>query len=235
LTTRKYKRIGIIGAMKEEIEPFFSCFENIKTTNYANNNYYETTYNGYELVIAYSKIGKIFSTLTASCMCQKFDVDLVIFTGVAGAINKDLNIGDLLVATKLVQHDLDITAFGHPHGYVPEGKVFVETTDFLRTLVHKIAKDNDIVISDAIIATGDQFVHDNSRKEFIEKTFDADALEMEGASVAVVCDAFDIPFVILRAISDTANTDASFDFEKFLINSAKQSSSFVVNILDNLE
>jgi adenosylhomocysteine/aminodeoxyfutalosine nucleosidase len=227
-------KLAIMGAMEEEIEPLLEYFTNIKKTQYANNIYYEAKYNDLDVVIAYSKIGKVFATLTASTMIQKFGCDTLLFSGVAGGINKSLQIGDLIIANKLCQHDLDITAFGHPYGYVPGGEVYVQTTQKLRDIAKEVAKENDIKLIEGTIATGDQFVHSNETKEFIETTFKADALEMEGASVAVVCDALDVPFFILRAISDTANMDAGFDFDEFLKSSAKNSASFLMKIVDKL-
>lgn len=226
--------IGIMGAMPEEIAPILEKVGEYKTTEYANNKYYEANYKGLNLVIAYSKIGKVFSTLTASTMIQKFGIEKLLFSGVAGAVNPNLKVGDLVVATKLAQHDLDITAFGHPHGYVPEGIVFVESDDELRTLSKDVADELGLKVLEGTIATGDQFVCDTSRKNFIATTFQADALEMEGASVAVVCDALKVPFFILRAISDAADMDASFSFDEFLEHSAIQSATFVMKMVDIL-
>ena len=227
-------KLAIMGAMQEEIEPLLSHFENVNIVEYANNKFYEVNYNGLEIVIAYSKIGKVFASLTASTMIEKFSCDTLLFSGVAGGINPKLKIGDLIIADKLCQHDLDITAFGHPNGYVPGGKVFVETNEDLRNIAKKVANENNISVIEGTIATGDQFVHSVERKDFIQNTFNADALEMEGASVAVVCDALNIPFFILRAISDTADMDAGFDFDEFLKSSAKNSADYIVKIVDQL-
>ncbi|MDY0052279.1 MAG: 5'-methylthioadenosine/adenosylhomocysteine nucleosidase [Aliarcobacter sp.] len=228
-------KLAIMGAMEEEIEPLLAYFDKVNVVEYANNKYYEVNYNGLDIVIAYSKIGKVFASLTASTMIEKFGCDTLLFSGVAGGINPKLQIGDLIIADKLCQHDLDITAFGHPHGYVPGGKVFVETSKELREVAIKVANENDLKIIVGTIATGDQFVHSNERKEFIEKFFNADALEMEGASVAVVCDALNVPFFILRAISDTADMDAGFDFDEFLKSSAKNSADYLIKILKELK
>ena len=209
-------KLAIMGAMQEEIEPLLAHFDNVNIVEFANNKYYEVSYNGLDIVIAYSKIGKVFASLTATTMIEKFTCDTLLFSGVAGGINPELKIGDLIIADKLCQHDLDITAFGHPNGFVPGGKVFVETTKSLRETAKKVASENNLKVIEGTIATGDQFVHSTERKDFIQSTFNADALEMEGASVAVVCDALNVPFFILRAISDTADMDAGFDFDEFL-------------------
>lgn len=227
-------KLAIMGAMQEEVEPLLANFDNINIVEYANNKFYEVNYNGLDIVIAYSKIGKVFASLTASTMIEKFGCDTLLFSGVAGGINPSLQIGDLIIADKLCQHDLDITAFGHPYGYVPEGKIFVETSKELRDVAIKVADENNLKVIVGTIATGDQFVHSNERKEFIEKTFNADALEMEGASVAVVCDALNVPFFVLRAISDTADMGAGFDFDEFLKSSAKNSADYLIKIVKEL-
>jgi adenosylhomocysteine/aminodeoxyfutalosine nucleosidase len=227
-------KIAIMGAMEEEIQPLLEYFNDIKITEFADNKYYECKYKDLDIVVAYSKIGKVFSTLTATTMIEKFSCEKLLFSGVAGGINPKLKIGDLIVANQLCQHDLDITAFGHPHGFVPGGSVYIDTDISLKNIAIDVAKQNGIDIIEGIIATGDQFVADETRKSFIESTFNADALEMEGGSVAVVCNATNTPFLILRAISDTADMDAGFNFDEFLESSAKNSAQFLIKILDQL-
>ena len=225
-----------MGAMREEIEPILGLVNEIdREIDYGNNKYYQAKYNNYELIIAYSKIGKVNSALTAATMIEKFKIDLLLFSGVAGAINENLKIGDLIVANKLSQHDLDITAFGHPHGFVPEGEVCIATDKSLRDIAKDVATKNGLKLQEGIIATGDQFVASTDRKDFISTTFQADALEMEGASVAVVCNALEVPFFILRAISDSADMDAGFDFDKFLEGSAKESAKFLMEMVREIK
>jgi adenosylhomocysteine/aminodeoxyfutalosine nucleosidase len=227
-------KIAIMGAMSEEIAPILEKVETYTVSTVAGNKYYECSYAGAELVIAYSKIGKVFSALTAATMIERFGAEMMLFSGVAGAISDDLSIGDLIVATRLCQHDLDITAFGHPFGYVPEGAQFVETDERLRFIASDVAKAMKVELKEGVIATGDQFVADAARKEWIASTFKADALEMEGASVAVVCDALKVPVFVLRAISDAADCDASFDFDAFLESSAQVSADFIMKMVDRI-
>ena len=228
-------KIAIMGAMPEEVAPIVAKLDDLKETVYAANTYYEGSYNGQEVVVAYSKIGKVFATLTATMLIEKFGCDRLLFSGVAGAISDDLNIGDLIIADGLCQHDLDITAFGHPFGYVPEGEVCIPTDITLRNIAKEVADGKGLTLKEGIIATGDQFVANSERKEWIGDTFKASALEMEGASVAVVCSALDIPFFILRAISDSADMDASFNFDEFLESSAKISADFILSMVDAIE
>lgn len=227
-------KIAIMGAMPEEVAPILEKIGSYKTLEYAGNRYYEATYRGVELVIAYSKIGKVFSTLTATTMIEHFGATKLLFSGVAGAISPTLKVGDLIVATKLAQHDLDITAFGHPFGYVPEGAVFVEADKVMIEMSKEVAASMGKSVHEGIIATGDQFVANEERKNWIGATFGADALEMEGGSVAVVCNALGVPFFILRAISDAADMDASFSFDEFLQTSAKESAEFVMKMVDKI-
>ena len=228
-------KIAIMGAMPEEIDPLLAKVENINKIEYAKNIYYEATYKGKDIVIAYSKIGKVFASLTATILLEKFGCNQLLFSGVAGAISLELKIGDLIIATKLCQHDLDITAFGHPYGYVPEGDVYISTDEKLRDIAKEVAQKNSLKLKEGIVATGDQFVASTERKEFIASTFKADALEMEGASVAVVCDALDVPFFVLRAISDSADGSADMDFDEFLESSAKISADFILDMVEAIE
>ncbi|MDD5717808.1 MAG: 5'-methylthioadenosine/adenosylhomocysteine nucleosidase [Sulfuricurvum sp.] len=227
-------KIAIMGAMREEISPILEAVGEYSTVEYAGNVFYEAQYGEHQLVIAYSKIGKVFSAITASVMCEHFGVEKLLFSGVAGGISKELKIGDLVMASSLCQHDVDITAFGHPYGYIPEGSVMIDTDEGLRSLAVEVAVDMGIELYEGIIATGDQFVASAERKEWIAKTFNADALEMEGGSVACVCHNFDIPFFILRAISDSADGEAGIDFDTFLQSSAQVSAAFILEMVKRL-
>jgi len=237
-------KIAIMGAMLEEVEPFLELsehepllkfFKKYNDIEYAGNTYHEAKYKDHEIVLGYSKIGKVNATLTAATMIEKFGADMLLFTGVAGGVNPKLKVGDLIAATQLCQHDLDITAFGHPHGYVPEGAVYVKPSADLLHLAKEVADEKGIDLIGGIIATGDQFVADGARKDWIKNTFEADAIEMEGAAVAVVCEAFGIPFFIMRSISDTADEGAVEDFDEFLKHSSQRSSSFVISMLDKIK
>lgn len=227
-------KIAILGAMKEEITPLLEYYKTYETVEYGQNTYYLVNQDGNEIVIANSKIGKVFAALTAASLIQHFNCEMILFTGVAGGINPVLNIGDMIIADKLCQHDLDITAFGHPYGYVPGGKVFLEPSKELINVVQEVANDNNLQLTVGTIATGDQFIADSDKKDFIAKTFNADALEMEGAAVAVVCDALNIPYVIIRSISDTANGSADMDFDTFLEKAAQNSAKLMQKIIKKI-
>ena len=226
-------KIAILGAMPEEIEPLLKEL-NPKKIEFANNKFYFANFASHELIIAYSKIGKVNSAITATLMIEKFGAQKLLFTGVAGALKNGFKIGDLLYATKVVQHDLDITAFGHPYGFVPESPIFVETDENLNKIAVGVAANLGINLKNGIVASGDQFVCDEERKNWIEQTFDASAVEMEGASVAQVCHALHTPFFMLRAISDEAGSKAEFDFDEFMVKSAEISAKFALKMVENL-
>lgn len=224
-------KIAILGAMEEEIQPLLQRLD-YKEISYANNKFYMANYKNHELIIAYSKIGKVNSSLSATIMIEKFGAEILLFSGVAGSLNENLHIGDMLFATSVVQHDLDITAFGHPYGYVPGTEIFIKSDDRLNSLAKDVANKLDIKLMGGVIASGDQFVCTKEKKEWIKNTFNADAAEMEGASVGLVCSSLNVPFFILRAISDEASGGAEFDFDKFLVQTAKTSADFVLKMVD---
>lgn len=226
-------KIGILGAMEEEITPLLEILKDYKEIKYANNSYYLANFGQHELILAYSKIGKVNSTLSAAVMIEKFGAQVLLFTGVAGAL-KSLKIGDLLVATKLCQYDLDITAFGHPLGFVPGNEIFIKTDEKLNELAKQVASELGKKLAFGTIATGDEFICDEGKKSKIVQVFDAEACEMEGASVALVCDALKIPCFVLRAMSDEAGEKAEFDFDEFVVNSAKISAEFVLKMCKKL-
>ncbi|MGG7047579.1 MULTISPECIES: 5'-methylthioadenosine/adenosylhomocysteine nucleosidase [unclassified Campylobacter] len=226
--------IAILGAMQEEITPILQMIGEYETTEFANNKFYTAKIGNNYVVVAYSKIGKVNSALTTSILVQKFGAKKLLFTGVAGSLNENLHIGDILYATSLVQHDLDITAFGHPHGFVPGIEIFSRTDQSLNELAQKVAQKQGIKLIGGVIATGDQFVCDKNKKEWIKNTFNADAVEMEGGSVAQVCTQLNVPFFMLRAISDEAGGGADVDFDEFLNSSANISAKFVIEMVKAL-
>ena len=125
-------------------------------------------------------------------------------------------------------------SFGHPYGFVPESPIFVETDANLNKIAMGVAANLGINLKNGIVASGDQFVCDEERKSWIEQTFDASAVEMEGASVAQVCHALHTPFFMLRAISDEAGSKAEFDFDEFMVKSAEISAKFALKMVENL-
>ncbi|AAP77880.1 5'-methylthioadenosine/adenosylhomocysteine nucleosidase [Helicobacter hepaticus] len=220
--------LGIIGAMIEEITPLLELFGDYKGRQVGGNTYYEIQRGEHKIFVAYSKIGKVHSALTSSTMILHFGCEKIIFSGVAGGLSADLKVGDLILGQKLCQYDVDISAFGHPLGFIPESKIFIESDATLNSIAREIAKKQGIKLKEGTIASGDAFIADSQKKQWIIQHFGADAVEMEGASVAVVCDLLAVPFCILRSISDSADGNADVSFDEFLVSSAKRSADFVM-------
>ena len=227
--------IAIMCAMREELEPILSEVEVKEVVEYARNKYYLAKFRGLDLVLAYSKIGKVNAATTATVLIEKFNAKKILFSGVAGAIDKDLKIGDLIIATKTCQHDVDLTVFGYEPGFIPESKVYFECDENLNNIAKKVAKKLNIKLKEGIIASGDQFIHSKEKKEWIAKTFKASAIEMEGGAVGCVAWTLDVPFFMLRSISDTAEEGAGVDFDEFLENSSKVSAKFLIEMLKELD
>ncbi|AJI46194.1 5'-methylthioadenosine/adenosylhomocysteine nucleosidase [Francisella tularensis subsp. novicida] len=227
------RKIAILGAMEIEIQPILDKLNSYETIEYANNKYYLANYQDKELVIAYSKIGKVFSSLTATIMIERFGVEALLFSGVAGGL-QDLKVGDMIAATATVQHDVDITAFGYPYGKIPISEVEIKTSAKLLKQAQNVANKLGLKLHTGVIATGDQFVHCAERKDFVIKEFAAKAIEMEGASVNLICNEMGVPSLILRSISDTADGNAPENFDEFAKMAAKRSANFIMQILSNI-
>ena len=223
--------IAIMCAMVEELEPILEYMNIKEKINHANNIYYLAEFDGKDIVLAYSKIGKVNATITATVMIEKFGAQKLLFSGVAGGVDEDLKIGDLIIATKTTQHDVDLTVFGYEPGFIPESKVYFECDESLNSLAIKVAEKLNIKLKSGIIASGDQFIHSKERKVWIKKTFGASAIEMEGGAVGCVCWNEQVPFFMLRAISDTAEEGAGVDFDEFLEESSKVSAKFLIEML----
>ncbi|ACM93559.1 MTA/SAH nucleosidase [Nautilia profundicola AmH] len=226
---------GILCAMREELDPILEYMNIKEKIKHANNIFYIAEFEGEDIVLAYSKIGKVNASITATIMIEKFGVDKLLFSGVAGGVDEDLKIGDLIIATKTCQHDVDLTVFGYEPGYIPESKVFFECDEDLNNIAQNVAGKLGIKLKDGVIASGDQFVHSKERKEWIKKIFNASAIEMEGGAVGCVCWNEGVPFFMLRAISDTAEEGAGVDFDEFLEESSKISAKFLIEMLKELK
>jgi adenosylhomocysteine/aminodeoxyfutalosine nucleosidase len=221
--------------MREELEPILKRVEVKEVKEYARNKFYLAKFEDKELVLVYSKIGKVNSATTATIMIERFKAKKILFSGVAGAIDSDLKIGDLIIATKTCQHDVDLRVFGYEPGYIPESRVFFDCDRELNSIAKKVADKMGIKLKEGIIASGDQFIHSKEKKEWIRKTFGASAIDMEGGAVGCVTWTLDVPFFMLRAISDTAEEGAGVDFDKFLEESSEVSAKFLIQMLKEID
>jgi adenosylhomocysteine/aminodeoxyfutalosine nucleosidase len=229
------KIIGIIGAMEVEVEEFKNRFEILSTIKYGGFKIYKAKKGDIDIVFCYSKVGKVFSTMAATTLITKFNITHLIFTGIAGALNEQYKVLDVCLADKTCQHDIDITAFGHPKGFLSEsGGVYIDCQNELFELAKTIVLENGLDINIGTIATGDQFVSSPEKKKEIKEVFGADMIEMEGGSVAVVAKQFDIPFLITRTISDSATGDGLMEFNEFIQKAASKNAKFVDLLIENI-
>lgn len=225
--------LGIIAAMSEELQPLLEEMNITKTENRAKMTFHEGYISGKKIVAVICGIGKVNAAVCAQILITTYGATHVVNVGVAGGIGENIRPGDVVIANSLVQHDMDATGFGDPMGQIPRLEVFdFKCDDFLINLAQKSFKGvKDFKCFVGRIATGDQFVADVEKIRWLNSTFQAIACEMEGCSIAQVCYLNDIPCVVIRSISDNANTGAHMDFAKFTPIAVKNSSAILKNII----
>lgn len=226
------KKIGIIGAMEEEIRLLLQSMDSIKKTTYHSFDFYEGVLSGNTVVLCQSGIGKVNASICVSLMKVLFDVDLLINTGTAGGVDPGLTVGDLVIGQSLVHHDVDVTAFDYEFGQMA-GMPIAYYSDGL--LLQKAKEAADTLQMRAVvgqIASGDQFVsHAQSIDQIKAKFPHVRAVEMESAAIAQASYVLDVPFVIIRAISDNGDQEAAFSFDEFLIQAGARSAQLVKALL----
>lgn len=227
---------GIIGAMRIEVETIKALMENKKSEVISGVEYITGTLHGKEIVTAVCGIGKVAAAMCAQTMILKYAPERIINTGVGGSLSEKLAIGDVAVAESLVQHDMDTSPLGDPVGLISGINIVNIPCDekVVETLVKGVESLGGIKALKGVIASGDQFIADASKKEHIKSNFNAVVCEMEGASIAQVCYTNGVPFGVVRAVSDCADGSSHMDYGEFLpmaaANAAKLIESFVVNI-----
>jgi adenosylhomocysteine nucleosidase len=226
--------IGIIGAMDEELALLLSKMEIEKVYEKANMKFNLGRIYDKEVVVVRCGIGKVNAAVCAQILVDDFKADCVVNVGIAGGLGKDVCPGDVVIAENLVQHDMDATAFGDILGQVPR----LNTYDFKcdNELVQKAKDACNSVLEDknsfaGRIVTGDQFVSDPDKSKWLVDKFEALACEMEGGSIAQVCYLNSVPFVVIRSISDNANTGAHMEYEKFAPIAIKNSTKILEYML----
>lgn len=230
--------IGIIGAMDYEITLLIEQMTGVKHIVKAGNTFHTGTLADKEVVVVECGIGKVNAAQCTQMLISEFGVSHIINTGVAGAIKDFLNVGDIVVSTDLLQHDYDVTTAGDfKYGQIPRMDEWIFIADeTLRKLAMQAASqvDGDNQVYQDRIVSGDQFVASAQRKAFILDNFNAAATEMEGAAIAHVSYLNDVPFVIIRAMSDKADGSAHVNFEEFSKRAAIQSAQIVIAMLTEL-
>ena len=224
------KKVGIIAAMQEEMNAIKEIMINIEEKQIYELTFIKGEINEKECVLVQGGIGKVNSSRVTQILIDNFDIEYIINVGSAGTANNELAIGDIVIGKNLVQHDFDITAFGHKKGYISNvGECIESDKELIEKFEKVIAKmeNKDYKIKIGTIASGDIFCTENWVKEKINKKFGADAIEMEGAAIAQVCYLDKIPFIIVRSISDSPNGNNNITFEKYLELASRRCSEII--------
>lgn len=228
------KKIGLIAAMQEEMNAIKGIMTNITEKQIYELTFIEGKINEKDCVLVQCGIGKVNSSRVTQILIDNYDVEYIINVGSAGAATNELEIGDIVIGKKLVQHDFDITAFGHKKGYISNiGECIESDAKLIQKFENVIAEieNKNYKIKIGSIASGDIFCTEQTMKEKINKKFNADAIEMEGAAIAQVCYLDEIPFIIVRSISDSPNGKNNITFEKYLELASKRCSSIIAKFI----
>lgn len=227
--------IGIIAAMDEELEALLERTDVSRRDERFGIVFTFGTLAKRSIVFVKSGIGKINAAIAATLLIDRYACTRVLMTGVAGSAREDVAIGDLVLATQLVQHDVDATAFGYADGQLPGMPERYPTDEAMRRIALEEARRLGLVVREGIIATGDAFVSDPPTLRAIAEAFDATAVEMESCALAQACLLAQVPLLVVRAISDKADESASQDFEAFVRESAARSARLLEAVVARLD
>lgn len=229
-------KIAIIGAMEEEVSLLRSQIQNLATENHGGFEYYLGQIGHLDIVLLRSGIGKVNAAISTALLIKLYEPDYVINTGSAGGFHPDLEVGDIVISETVCHHDVDVTPFGYELGQVPGSPAcYLPDNQLVQAAKNSIEALQEVAHMHGLIATGDRFMHhpedvSNTREKFPDMI----ACEMEAAAVAQTCHAFDMPFVIIRSLSDIAGKENAVTFEQYLEQAATHSAKVILKMLDQL-
>lgn len=227
-------KIGIVGAMAQEVEILKNLMADRTETRVASAVIFEGKINGKNVALLQSGIGKVAAAI-GTTLLQLAKPDFVINTGSAGGVAKGLKVGDIVISDETRYHDADVTAFGYEKGQLPANPAAFLSDKKLADLAQEIAEKQGQSVKRGLICSGDSFINSEDKITQIQADFpNVMGVEMEATAIAQVCYAFNVPFVVVRAISDGGDGEASISFEEFLPLAAKQSSALVLEMIDRL-
>lgn len=231
-----YKKIGVIGAMKEEIEQFLPHMDQVQVTEKAKVQFREGLFHGKSIVLCKSGVGKVNAAVTTQVLIDTYGVDAIVFTGVAGAVDPELNVGDIVVSSESMQHDMDVTALGFPLGTIPyeDTSLFASDETLRQLAVQASAELFDGRVKVGRVLSGDQFIASRETVSRLYSDLQGACTEMEGAAVAQVCVMNHIPHVIIRSMSDKADGSAHVNFAEFTLQASENSYRIVEHMLKHL-
>ena len=228
-------KIGIVGAMAQEVEILSGLMTDKIETRVASAVILEGKINGKAVALLQSGIGKVAAAIGTAALLQLTKPDAVLNTGSAGGVARGLKVGDIVISDETRYHDVDVTAFGYEKGQLPANPAAFLSDKKLADLAEKVAQEQGQSVKRGLICSGDSFINSEQKIAQIKADFpNVTAVEMEATAIAQVCHAFNVPFVVVRAISDAGDGEASLSFEEFLPLAAKQSSALVLGMLEKL-
>lgn len=228
------KEIGIITAMNEEREAILNIMQDVQVVQFYNLRFFRGTILGKNCILVKCGVGKVNAARTTQIMLDNFDIQYVLNLGSGGSVNPLLNIGDVVIGKRVVQHDFDITAFGHSKGYITGVGNYVICDRGLVNQFEKIAKelsDRMYQIRIGVVATGDIFLTDIGMKDKIHSKFNADVVDMECAAIAQTCYLDNVPFIVVRSVSDTPDGKNAATFDDNLKLASKRCASILKEFL----
>ncbi|QCL70991.1 5'-methylthioadenosine/adenosylhomocysteine nucleosidase [Neisseria subflava] len=228
--------IAVVGAMEQEIELLRESMANVKHVSFGKFSAYEGELAGKRMVLVLSGIGKVNAAVSTSWVIHQFAPDCIINTGSAGGLGKGLKVGDVVIGETVAHHDVDVTAFGYVWGQVPQlPAAFASDENLIRQAEKAAQVFEGAAVTQGLIVSGDRFVHSSEGVAEIRSHFpEVKAVEMEAAAIAQTCHQLEVPFVIIRAVSDSADEKADISFEEFLKTAAVSSAKMVTEIVKSL-
>lgn len=228
--------VGIIAAMEQELVVLLDHLEQRQDHEVLGRTYYTGRLEQQDVVLVQSGIGKVMSAMSVAILADHFGATAIINTGSAGAVAQGLAVGDVVLADRLVYHDVDVTAFGYAYGQMAGQPAYFETDHQLRTAFEQALAQQDLTSRMGLIATGDSFIASSAIIQTIKDHFpNVLAVEMEGAAIAQAAYSLGLPVLVVRAMSDTADHEASISFDEFIIEAGKRSAQMVLAGLEALE
>jgi adenosylhomocysteine nucleosidase len=230
-------KVGIIGAMDQEVALLRAQMSDVEELTLAGCEFFSGTLAGQNVVLTRSGIGKVAAAVATTLLLDRFAPDCVINTGSAGGFDPELHIGDVVISSEVRHHDVDVTGFGYEIGQVPRMPAAFIADERLKAIARAAVAElqDGIQSKEGLVCTGDQFMCDpvriaKAREDFPTMT----AVEMEGAAIAQVCHQFDVPFVVTRSLSDIAGKESPDSFDAYLEIAARNSSIMVMAMLKRM-
>ncbi|NGZ13034.1 5'-methylthioadenosine/S-adenosylhomocysteine nucleosidase [Vibrio aestuarianus] len=230
-------KIGIIGAMEQEVAILKNAINNVQQVSKAGCTYFIGQIHGVDVVLLQSGIGKVAAAIGTTILLEEYQPDVVINTGSAGGFDASLTMGDVVISSEVRHHDADVTAFGYEMGQMAGQPAAFKADETLMNIAEKaLTQMEDKHAVRGLICTGDAFVCTAERQAFIRQHFPSViAVEMEASAVAQTCHQFNVPFVVVRAISDVADKESPMSFDEFLPLASQSSSEMVIKMVELLK